>query len=77
MIHNLSIIPATAPKPGSRWKHWKEHCIAQVIAVGIHTESTEVLVSYMEENSGIVFFRPLSMWQDEARPGVVRFVEIP
>ncbi len=76
MIEKLQPIPPTAPAVGSRWRHWKGRCVARVLNVGYHTETTEPLVSYREEQSGVVFMRPLCMWTEEARPGVQRFTLI-
>lgn len=70
----LTPIPTTAPKEFTRWKHFKGDTIT-VIRVARHSESGELLVIYT--HLGEVWARPLSMWADEARPGVVRFVRAP
>lgn len=76
-LPELKPIPADAPKPYSRWHHWKGQCEALVISVAHHTETGELQVVYEELRSGQYFVRPLSMWTDEARPGVQRFTLIP
>jgi len=50
---------------GSCWKHYKGGTY-QVLAVGVHTETQEALVSYTElGGGGAIWFRPLSMWFDD------------
>lgn len=73
MITNLKPIPPDAPEVLSRWKHWKGHCSAKVVCVAYHTETTELMVTYLEEKSGTYFVRPLRMWLEEVSPGVTRF----
>lgn len=70
-LSKIPPVPADAPKPKSRWKHWKGHNV-EVVRVGRHTETGEPLVAYL--HNGDLWCRPLSMWQDEARPGIIRFV---
>ncbi len=75
MLTNLTPIPANAPRPGSRWGHWKGHeCL--VLSVGYHTETGELLVFYKEEHSGIMFARPLSSWHEKVFGGKQRFMTI-
>ncbi len=76
MIPDLPPLPADAPPVGSRWRHWKGQCVACVLSIGYNSETLEILVSYLEEQSGVVFFRPLSMWTEEVAPGVQRFTLI-
>jgi len=75
VLYNLSPVPANAPKPGSRWTHYKKQCVARVLGVGYHTESGERLVTYLEESSGVYFSRPLMGWGDLVN-GVPRFVPV-
>ena len=67
-------IPSDAPTEFSRWRHWKGDTIT-VLRVARQTETGEFLVIY--SHLGEVWARPLTMWADEARPGVVRFVRAP
>ncbi len=73
MIANLKPIPADAPARFSRWVHWKGQCIAHVEHVSYHTETSEFMVDYLEEKSGLYFSRPLSMWGDTVATGAKRF----
>lgn len=62
---------------GTKWRHWKEGRVYIVLFVALHSETREELVIYKREgDDGQVWARPLSMWVDEARPGVRRFVSI-
>lgn len=70
----LPLIPANAPKEFTRWKHWKGDVVT-VIRVARHSESAELLVIY--SHLGAIWARPLGMWADEARPGIVRFTRCP
>lgn len=72
-IPKLADIPVTAPRPGSRWRHWREKCIAVVHSVGYHSETGELLVIYLEMTSGLIFARPLSMWTEITASGAQRF----
>ncbi len=63
-------LPANAPLPLSVWLHWKGACVT-VLSVGRHSETEEVLVWYTY--NGECWGRPLTMWDDEARPGIKRF----
>lgn len=67
-------IPADAPKEFTRWKHFKGD-IVTVIRVARHHETKELTVVY--DHLGEVWTRPLTMWADEARPGIVRFTPAP
>ncbi len=71
-LPELQKIPNTAPKKGEMWRHWKGH-FCEVQSVAYHTETGELMVVYVEVDTERVFARPLSMWADEARPGVQRF----
>lgn len=73
-ITNPAPIPADAPKPGSRWTHWKGENII-VVGTGRHSETGELVVSYFERED--LWIRPLAMWADEARPGIIRFRPLP
>jgi hypothetical protein len=61
---------------GTKWKHWKEGRVYEVLDVALHSETREELVVYRRvgDEAGQLWARPLSMWLDEARPGVRRFV---
>jgi hypothetical protein len=56
----IPAIPADAPKPLTRWRHWKGECVT-VLAVGVHSESSEILVTYLD-STGRVWMRPLHLW---------------
>lgn len=70
----LPPVPDNAPSTGSKWKHWKEGGIALVLGISQHTETGEWLVYYSKDQR--FWSRPLSLWNDEARPGVKRFTEV-
>ncbi len=74
----LEAILTNSPWPGSIWRHWKG-AMVQVIGMGHHTETGQAIVLYKHEINNRVNFwaRPLSMWDDEARPGIKRFVYQP
>ncbi len=75
MLSHLTPIPLDAPGNMSRWRHWKGHeCL--VISIGYHTETGELLVFYREEDSGIMFARPLSSWHEKVFGGKPRFEAI-
>ncbi len=60
-----SPIPDSAPRAGSRWRHYKGEKV-RVLHVGCHTETGEALVIYSVytgENRG-VWARPLSAWDE-------------
>jgi hypothetical protein len=63
-------VPSSAPKPGTMWLHFKgqRYC---VVCVAIHSESHDLIVVYTDGTK--TWCRPLSMWAEEARPGVPRF----
>jgi len=69
----LPPISSDAPKPGSLWQHFKGGACT-VIGVSRHTETGDVLVNYLKD--GEFWSRPLSMWADQARPGIQRFTEV-
>lgn len=66
----VPIIPDDAPKPFSVWRHFKGHDVV-VVDVFIHTETGEILVSYMSGDER--WARPLSMWADNHASGPQRF----
>ena len=57
------------PHPGEIWQHFKGTRY-RVVAVGKHSEDQEEMVAYANAETGEVWMRPLSMWQDlpEVRP---------
>ncbi len=65
--------PKNVPKAGSRWLHWKGDVI-DVMNRSRHTETLEPMVVYV--HLGEIWTRPVSMWEDEARPGIKRFTRI-
>ena len=69
----LPPIPADAPEPGSRWRHFKGQTCT-VIGVSRHTETGEFLVDY--QKGDILWSRFLNAWADQASPGVQRFTQI-
>ncbi len=74
MAADLPPIPADAPKEYTRWRHWKGDTVV-VGGMAFHSETKEPFVFY--SHLGRMWIRPLSMWADEARPGVIRFTPEP
>ena len=67
-------LPSDAPRQGESWYHWRHGRVVQVITCGLHTETMEELVVYTDRRN--TWIRPLSMWNDQARPGVQRFTRV-
>jgi len=70
----IPALPADIPLAGETWVHWKKVCAVKVIGCGLHTETMEAMVVYSHKDN--IWIRPLSMWDDQARPGVQRFTRI-
>jgi len=80
IIHNakegdkIPALPSDGPRHGESWYHWRNGKVVQVLTCGLHTETMEELVVYTDR--GNTWIRPLSMWSDQARPGVQRFTRV-
>jgi len=70
----IPALPSDVPRHGESWCHWRSGKVVQVLTCGLHTETMEELVVYTDR--GNTWIRPLSMWNDQARPGVQRFTRV-
>jgi len=70
----IPALPSDGPRHGESWYHWRNGKVVQVLTCGLHTETMEELVVYTDR--GNTWIRPLSMWSDQARPGVQRFTRV-
>lgn len=62
------------------YQHHKGN-LYEVIGVGKHSETGEDLVVYKglydsPHGYGAIWIRPISMWSEEVRPGVLRFKKV-
>lgn len=51
------------PKIYDAYRHYKGGCYI-VLSVSMHSETKEVLVTYMDLSKRLVWTRPLSMWNE-------------
>jgi hypothetical protein len=74
MTDDLPPIPASAPQPGSVWKHYKSS-LYRVTRLVRHSETREILVEYVPhelhlhatgtiESRPLPWARPLAMWHE-------------
>jgi hypothetical protein len=60
------------------YQHYKGG-LYEVIGIGKHSESLEELVVYRTYDQGQLgdfWVRPISMWSEEVKPGVLRFKKV-
>ena len=76
----LPMIPADAPEIGTTWQHYKNGHVYKVLGFVLDSETLVWKVSYQRVEGGIIWARPVPMWNDlivSTQGRVPRFKRMP